>query len=138
MRGLPIEHYRYAIEQTGAVVDKPSTLVFERLKEAVELRIMAAESAERMAVLKEVLNVQLIQELRQQRNELDRRREGRLLNPVGLVVYGGPPVQSPTTDQATVQSPAQGYEDWQNSSQYLQDFQPPQDSTAFGQPQWDI
>ena len=44
---------------------------------------MAVENVERMAVLPEedVLNVQLIQELRQQRNELDRRREGRLLNP---------------------------------------------------------
>ena len=62
IQGLPIEYYRYAMEQTGAVVDKPSTLVFERLKEAVESRIMAAENAERMAVLPEedVLNVQLI------------------------------------------------------------------------------
>jgi len=36
--------------------------VFKRLKEAVELRIMAAENAQRMAVLLEedVLNVQLI------------------------------------------------------------------------------
>jgi hypothetical protein len=67
IQGLPIKYHRYAIEQTGAVVDKPSTLVFERLKEAVELRIIAVESAERMAVLpeEEVLNVQLIQELRQ-------------------------------------------------------------------------
>jgi hypothetical protein len=69
------------MEKTGAVADEPSTLIFERLKEAVELRIMATESAERMAVLEEeVLNVQLIQELRQQRNELDRQREGRLLD----------------------------------------------------------
>ena len=61
MRGLPIEYRRYAIEKTGAVADEPSTLVFERLKEAVELRIIAVESAERMAVLEEeVLNVQLI------------------------------------------------------------------------------
>ena len=59
MRGLPIKYYRYAIEQTGAVVDKPSTFVFERLKEAVELRIMAAENAERIAVLpkEDILNV---------------------------------------------------------------------------------
>jgi len=36
--------------------------VFERLKEAVELRIMAAENVKQMAVLLEedVLNVQLI------------------------------------------------------------------------------
>ena len=98
MRGLPIEYRRYAMEKTGAVADEPSTLIFERLKEAVESRIMAAESAERMAVLEEVLNVQLVQELRQQRNELDRRREGRLL------------------DLAVVQSPAEGYEDWQNGT----------------------
>ena len=39
--------------------------MFERLKEAVELRIMAVENVKRMAVLPEedVLNVQLIQEL---------------------------------------------------------------------------
>jgi len=44
---------------------------------------MAAENVERMAILPEedVLNVQLIQELRQQRNKLNRRREGRLLDP---------------------------------------------------------
>ena len=46
MRGLPIEYRRYVMEKTGAVVDEPSTLIFERLKEAVELRIMAAESTE--------------------------------------------------------------------------------------------
>ena len=45
MRGLPIKYYRYAIEKIGAVVDKPSTLIFKRLKEAIELRIMAIESA---------------------------------------------------------------------------------------------
>ena len=62
MRGLPIEYYRYAIEQIGAVVDKPSTFVFERLKEAIELRIMAVENAERIAVLleEEALNSQLV------------------------------------------------------------------------------
>ena len=60
----------------------PSTLVFKRLKEAVELRIVAVEGAERMDVLLEedALNLQLIQELRQQRDGLDRRREGRLLD----------------------------------------------------------
>ena len=53
---------------------------------------MATENAEQIAVfLKEdTLNVHFIQELRQQRNKLNRRREGRLLNLVGLVVYGGP------------------------------------------------
>ena len=69
MRGLPIEYRRHAMEKTGAVADEPSTLVFERLKEAVELRIVAREGAKRIDVLLEedVLNVQLIQELRQQR-----------------------------------------------------------------------
>jgi hypothetical protein len=67
MRGLPIEYYRHVMEQTGAVADEPSTLIFGRLKEAVELRIMAAENARRMTILpeKDVLNVHLIQELRQ-------------------------------------------------------------------------
>ena len=53
------------MEEIGAVADKPSTLIFKRLKEAVESRIIAAENAKRMAVfLKEnVLNVQLIQQL---------------------------------------------------------------------------
>ena len=105
IQGLPIKYHRYAIEQIGAVVDKPSTFVFERLKEAVELRIMAAENAERMAILpeKDVLNVQLMQELRQQRDELDHGRDGRLLNPVRPGVRGGAlmPQRSPTTDRAT-------------------------------------
>jgi len=67
MQGLPIKYHRHIIEKTGAVVDKPSTLVFKRLKEAVESRIMAVENVEQMAILLEedVLNVQLIQELRQ-------------------------------------------------------------------------
>ena len=67
MRGLPIEFRRHAMEQIGAVADEPSTLMFERLKEAVELRIVAIEGAKRMDVLLEedALNVQLIQELRQ-------------------------------------------------------------------------
>ena len=61
MRGLPIEYRRHIIEKTGAVTDKPSTLIFKRPKEAVELRIIATESAKRITVLEgEVLNVQLI------------------------------------------------------------------------------
>ena len=60
MRGLPIKYYRHAIEKTGAVADEPSTLIFKRLKEAIELRIIAIESAERMDILDEVLNIQLI------------------------------------------------------------------------------
>jgi hypothetical protein len=53
MRGLPIEYRRHTIEKTGAVADEPSTLIFERLKEAVELRIMAVEGAKRMDALPE-------------------------------------------------------------------------------------
>ena len=45
VRGLSIEFCRHAIEIIGAVVDEPRTLVFERLKEAVELRIVAIEGA---------------------------------------------------------------------------------------------
>ena len=62
MRGLPIKYCRYIIERIGAVVDKPSTLIFKRLKEAIELRIIATENAKQMAVLleEEVLNIQLI------------------------------------------------------------------------------
>ena len=87
MRGLPIDYRRHIIEKIGAVADEPRTLIFKRLKKAVELRIMAAEGAKRMDVLPEedVLNVQLIQELRQQRPG----------------VHGGALTQqqSPTTDQ---------------------------------------
>jgi len=70
MQGLPIKYHRHVIEKTEAVADKPSTLVFKRLKETVELRIMAAENIMRIAVLPEedVLNVQLIQELRNKLN----------------------------------------------------------------------
>ena len=46
MRGLPTKYRRHAMEQTGAVADEPNTLVFERLKKAVELRITAAEGVE--------------------------------------------------------------------------------------------
>ena len=62
VQGLPIEYRRHAIEKTGAVVDKPRTLVFKRLKEAVKLRIIAVEGAERIDILLEEdpLNVQLI------------------------------------------------------------------------------
>ena len=87
MRGLPIGYHRHVMEKTGAIADEPRTLIFERLKEAVELRIVAIEGAKRMDVLPEedALNVQLIQELRQQRPG----------------VHGGalPQQQSPTTDQ---------------------------------------
>jgi hypothetical protein len=59
MRGLPIEYRRHIIEKTGAVVDKPSTLIFKRLKEAIESRIIAIEGAKQIDVLLEedALNV---------------------------------------------------------------------------------
>ena len=59
MRGLPIEFRRYAIEKIGAVADEPSTLIFKRLKEAIELRIVAIEGAKRIDILPEedVLNI---------------------------------------------------------------------------------
>ena len=83
IRGLPIEYRRHAIEKTGAIADKPSTLVFKRLKEAVESRIVTIEGAKRIDVLPEedALNVQLVQKLQQQRDKLNHRREGRLLDP---------------------------------------------------------
>ena len=59
MWGLPIKFCRHVIEKTGAVVDKPSTLIFKRLKEAVELRIVAVENIKQIAVLLEedILNI---------------------------------------------------------------------------------
>ena len=45
MRGLPIKYRRHVIEKIGAVADKPKTLIFKRLKEAIELRIVAVEGA---------------------------------------------------------------------------------------------
>ena len=33
------------MEQMKAVVDKPSTLIFKRLKEAIKLKIIAVENA---------------------------------------------------------------------------------------------
>ena len=85
--------------KTGANPDRRESFNFYQLLRAVESRIMAIENAKRMDVLLEdTLNIQLIQELQQQRNELYRRSEERLLDPVGPVVYGGPLVQLPTTD----------------------------------------
>ena len=62
MRGLPIKYRRHAIKITEAVADELRTLIFKRLKKAVELRIVAVEGAKRMDVLLEedALNVQLI------------------------------------------------------------------------------
>ena len=47
------------MEKTGAIVDEPSTLIFKRLKEAVELRIVTIEGAKRIDILLEedALNV---------------------------------------------------------------------------------
>ncbi len=42
---LPTDYRRHIIEKTGAIADKPSTLVFKKLKEAIKLKIMAAEGA---------------------------------------------------------------------------------------------
>ena len=53
MRGLPVEYRRHVMEKTGAVADESSTFVFERLKKAVELKMIALENAERMTVLLE-------------------------------------------------------------------------------------
>ena len=59
MRGLPINYRKHIIEKTGAVVDEPRTLIFKRLKEAVELRTVAIEGAKQMDILLEedVLNI---------------------------------------------------------------------------------
>ena len=59
MQGLPIKYRRHVIEKTGAVVDEPRTLIFERLKEAVELRMVAIEGAERIDTLlkEDALNI---------------------------------------------------------------------------------
>jgi len=95
MRGLPIKCRRYAIEKTGAMKDEPSTLIFKRLKKAVESRIVAIEGAKRIDVLpeEEALNIRLIQELRQQRNKLNHQRKGRLLDPVRPGIHKGALIQ---------------------------------------------
>ena len=59
--------------------------------------MIAIENAKRMAVLPEedVLNIHLIQELRRQRNKLNRWRGERLFNPVKSGIQKGaqiPPV----------------------------------------------
>jgi len=72
--------------------------MFKRLKEAIESRIVAVEGAKQMDILLEedALNIQLIQELWQQRDELNRRREGRLLN-LGIHREALTQQQSPST-----------------------------------------
>ena len=70
--------------KTGTDPDRRDSFNFYQLLRAVESRIMAIENAKRMDVLLEdPLNIQLIQELQQQRNKLDHGREERHLNPVG-------------------------------------------------------
>ena len=53
------------MEQTGAIVNKPNTLMFKRLKEAIKSKIIVIKNAKRIAVfLKEdILNIYFIQEL---------------------------------------------------------------------------
>ena len=122
--------------KTGADPDRRESFDFYQLLRAVESRIITIENAKRMGVLLEdPLNIQLIQELQQQRNELSRRREGRLLEPVRSGVQEGAQIPPVSIDQeAAAQGPTQGYssvpgyEDWQSSTRYPQDCQPPQDS----------
>ena len=122
--------------KTGADPDRRSSFDFYQLLRAVESKIMATENAERMTILphRNMQEMQLIQEIRQQRNELNCGSEKRLLDPVGPTVHEGVLMrqqQSPSTDQeidemAAARGPAQGYgpapgyEDWQNSTRYLQ------------------
>ena len=88
---------------------------------------MATENAKQIDVFpEEALNVQLIQELWQQRNELNCRRKGRLLGSVRPGVHRAPTQQqSLSTDQeidemaaawglAQGYGPAPEYEDWQS------------------------
>ena len=41
------------MKEIGAIVDKPSTLIFERLKEAIELKITTAENIKQIVVFLE-------------------------------------------------------------------------------------
>ena len=61
MKGLPFKYQRHAMAKMGADPDRQESFDFYQLLKAVESRIMAAENAERIAVLLEdVLNIQLI------------------------------------------------------------------------------
>ena len=53
------------MEKTEAIADKPKTLIFERLKEAIKSRIVAVEGIKQIDILleKNILNIQFIQEL---------------------------------------------------------------------------
>jgi len=53
MRGLPIKYHRHAMEKIGVIADEPSTLIFKRLKEAVESRIVTIEGAKQIDILLE-------------------------------------------------------------------------------------
>ena len=53
IQGLPVKYHRHAIEQIGAIVDEPNNLRLKRLKEAVELRIVAIEGAKQIDILLE-------------------------------------------------------------------------------------
>ena len=54
------------MEKIKAIADKPSTFIFKRLKKAIKLKITATKSAKQVTVFleKNILNIQLIQELR--------------------------------------------------------------------------
>ena len=92
--------------KTGADPDRRESFDFYQLLRAVESKIIATENAERMTILPHVnmQEMQLIQEIRQQRNELNCGSKKGLLDPVGLIVHGGALLQqqSPTTSQAAV------------------------------------
>ena len=61
-KGLPLEYRKYAMAKTGADPDRRESFDFYQLLRAVELRIIATENAERVAVLPDAdpLNIQLI------------------------------------------------------------------------------
>jgi len=104
-KGLPFEYRRHAIAKTGADPDRQKSFDFYQLQRAVESKITATENAERMTILPygNTQEMQLVQELRQQGDKLNRKREGRLLDPVGPIVHGGVLMQQqqspPTVDR---------------------------------------
>jgi len=122
--------------KTGANPDRRESFNFYQLQRAVEDRLSSYEGADRLPKMdpKEQSLRQLVEQFCNQQ-------------PARPGVHGGALMQQQSpTDQATVQSPAQGYKDWQNSTRapfVLQDCRPPQgsqypqDTTAFGQPQRD-
>jgi len=43
MQRLSIKYYRYIIIKIEAIIDKPSTLIFKKLKKAIKLKIMVVK-----------------------------------------------------------------------------------------------